>query len=113
MLVGRRLLSKQLATEDTGTTSPSAYDLVGYYGLADRWHRLRVPPSSPLIGRSVAQMQHLYGRLGVVFVGIEKHQRGKTQFLPALPETVCATNDAIFVVAGKDQVQQLIETRQL
>jgi di/tricarboxylate transporter len=113
LLVGRRLLSKRLAAEDAGTTIPSAYDLVGSYGLADRWHRLRVPPSSPLIDRSVAQVQHLCGRLGIVFVAIEKHQRGKAQFLPALPETVCATNDAIFVVAGKDQVQQLIETQQL
>jgi di/tricarboxylate transporter len=74
---------------------------------------LRVSPGSPLIDRSVAEIQHLCGRLGVVLVGIEKHQHGKTQFLPALPETVCATNDAIFVVVGKDQVQQLIETQQL
>jgi hypothetical protein len=39
---------------------PSAHDLVGSYGLTDRWHRLRVPASSPLIDRSVALMQHLY-----------------------------------------------------
>jgi di/tricarboxylate transporter len=113
MLVGRPLLSKQRAAEDAGTTSPRAYDLVGSYGLSDRWHRLRVPGDSPLIDRSVAQVQHLYDRFGVILVGFEKHPRGKTQFLPALPETVCETNDAIFIVAGRDQVQQLIETQQL
>ena len=40
-------------------------------------------------------------------------QRGKPQFLAALPETVFETNDAIFVIAETDQAQQLIETQQL
>src|SRR5262249_43095498 len=73
----------------------------------------RVPPGSPLIARSVAQAQGLYDRFGVVLVGFEKHARGKTQFLPALAGTVCEANDAIFVLAGKDQVPQFIETQQL
>ena len=89
MLLGRRLLSKQLVAEEAATASPGAYDLVGFYGLADRFHRLRVPADSPLVGRSVAQMQQLYHDAGVVLVGFEKHLHRKTRFLPALPETVC------------------------
>ena len=113
MLPARGLLSKQLAAKDAATTAPSAYDLLGSYGLAGHWHRLRVPAGSPLIDRSVAQMKHLYDELGAVLVGFEKHQRGKPQFLAALPETVFGTNDAIFVIAETDQAQQIVETQQL
>jgi di/tricarboxylate transporter len=114
LLAGRRLLSQQLAAEDaTDTSAPRTSDLVGSYGLADRFHRLRVPGGSPLIDRAVAQLQPLYDRFGAILVGLEKHPHGTTQFLPALPETVCETNDSVFVVAGKDQVQQLIEAQKL
>src|SRR5215472_9795519 len=113
MLLGRRLLSKRTADDNAGTKLPGAYDLLGSYGLADRWHRLRVPAGSPLIDRSVAQMQHLYDRFGVVLVGFEKRSHFKTLFLPALRETVCEADDAIFVVAGKEEVLQLIESQRL
>jgi di/tricarboxylate transporter len=94
MLWGRRLLSKQLAAKDAGTRSPSAYDLIGLYGLADRWHRFRVSAGSPLINRSVIQMQHRYNQFGFILVGLEK-------------------NDAIFVIGDTEQARQLIETQQL
>ena len=113
MLAARGLLSKQLVAKDVGATPPSAYDLVGSYGLADRWHRLRVPAGSPLIDRSVARMRNLYNNLGIVLVGFEKHPHGKTKFLPALPESVFETDDTIFVVAERDQAQQLMETQRL
>ena len=113
MLAARGLLSKQLVAKDTTATAPSAYDLIGSYGLVDHWQRLHVPPGSPLIDRSVAQMKHLYDELGAVLVGFEKHPRSKLQFLAALPETVFETNDAIFVIAETDQAQQFIETQQL
>jgi di/tricarboxylate transporter len=114
LLAARRLLSQQLTDEGAAdTTAPRASDLVGSYGLADRFHRLRVPAGSPLIDRAVAQIQPLFDRFGAFLVGLEKHPRGTTHFLPALPETVCETNDSVFVVAGNDQVQQLIETQKL
>lgn len=113
MLLARGLLSKQLAAGEAGATAPGAYDLVGSYGLADRFHRLQTPADSPLIGQSVAQMRQAYGALGVVIVGFEKHSHRKTQFLPALPETVCEPDDIIFVVGGKDHVLQLIESLHL
>ncbi len=113
MLVGRRFLGKQPPAGDARATSPSAYNLVDSYGLSDRWHRLRVPADSPLIDRSVARIQHTFDRFGVVLVGFEKHPHGKTRFLPALPETVFESNDAIFVVAGKHQVQELVDAQRL
>ena len=113
MLVARRMLSKQTVAEDAGAKSPSSYDLIGYYGLADHWHRLRVPVDSPLINRAVAQRRDLYDQFGVILVGFEKHPRGKVEFSAALPETVFEVNDAIFVIADANQLQQLIETEQL
>jgi di/tricarboxylate transporter len=58
-------------------------------------------------------MQPLYDRFGVVLVGVEKHPRGHTQFLPALPETVVEADDAIFVIVGQEQAHQLIDTQHL
>jgi di/tricarboxylate transporter len=113
VLFGRRLLSKQISSDDAGIKVPGAYDLLDLYGLADRWHRLCVPAGSPLIEQSVAQMQHLYDRFGVVLVGFEKHSHFKTLFRPALMETVCEADDAIFVVAGKKEVVQLIQSQRL
>lgn len=113
MLVARRMLSKQTVAEDAGAKSPSSYDLIGYYGLADNWHRLRVPVDSPLINRAVAQRRDLYDQFGVILVGFEKHPRGKVEFSAALPETVFEVNDAIFVIADANQLQQLIETERL
>ena len=114
MLAGRRLLSRQLADENAAdTVAPTASDLAGSYGLVNRLHRLRVPADSPLIDRAVAQLQPLFDRLDVYLVGCEKHQRGTTQFLPALPEIVCEMNDSVFVIADNEQVQQLIKTQKL
>jgi di/tricarboxylate transporter len=113
MLMGRGLLSKQLTAEEAKTHAPSTYDLISSYGLASRWHRLRVPAGSPLIHRSVAELRPLYDRFGVVPVGVEKHLKGKITFQPALPETVFEADDAIFVVVDEEQAPPLIETQQL
>jgi di/tricarboxylate transporter len=113
LLAARPVLSKQVTAPEQGTTSPSAYDLVGRYGLADRWQRLRILADSPLVDQSVAQMQNVYDRFEVVLVGLEKHAHGRTQFLPALADTLCETGDAILIVAGKDRMQEFVETQRL
>jgi di/tricarboxylate transporter len=106
LIAGRNTLSRQTAAEEAGSKQPSAYDLLGSYGLADKWHRLQVPRGSSLIDRSMAQMQ-LLDRFGTVIVGFEKHQHGREQFLPAMPETVFEPDDAIFAVGSEEQTQQL------
>jgi di/tricarboxylate transporter len=113
MLAGRSLLSRQIKGEGPETASPSAHDLLGSYGIAERWHRLRVPAGSPLLGRSVAQIQHVCHRDGVILAGFEKHRRGRTQFLPALAETECETDDAMFVVAGRPEMQTFVDGQRL
>jgi di/tricarboxylate transporter len=113
LMVGRNMLSKQTTAEEAGARQPSAFDLLGSYDLADKWHRLQVPRGSPLIDRTVAQMQ-LFDRFGTVIVGFEKHrQRGREQFLPAMPETVFEPDDAIYAVGGEEQAQQLTAANEL
>ena len=75
LVAGRNMLSKQISADESEAKLPSAYDLLGSYGLADKWHRLQVPRSSSLIGQSAAQVQMLE-RFGAVLVGFEKHQHG-------------------------------------
>jgi len=55
LIAGRNMLSRQTAAEEGGARQPSAYDLLGSYGLADKWHRLQVPRGSSLVDRSVAR----------------------------------------------------------
>jgi di/tricarboxylate transporter len=112
LLFGRNMLSKRLTAEEAGARRPTAVDLVGSYGLADKWHRLKVPAGSPLIDRALAQAQ-LLDRFGLVAVGFEKHQHGRRQFLPAMPETVFEPDDAIFLVGTAEQAQQFIASQNL
>jgi di/tricarboxylate transporter len=113
MLLGRGLLSKQSAAEVDRTKAPGFNDLIDFYGLTSWWNRLQVPEGSPLIGRPVAQLRSLYDRFGVTLVGFEKIVKGKTKFLPALPETIFEANDTIFVVISEEQAPQFIGTQQL
>jgi di/tricarboxylate transporter len=55
----------------------------------------------------------LVDRFGIVPVGFEKHQHGRQQFLPAMPETVFEPDDAIFVVGPKEQAQEFIASQDL
>jgi len=112
LLFGRNMLSKRPTAEEAGARQPTFVDLVGSYGLADKWHRLQVPRGSPLIDRSVAQMRFL-DRFGVVVVGFEKHQHGRQQFLSAMPETVFEPDDVIFVVGSEQQTQEFIASHKL
>ena len=112
LVFGRNMLSRETSAGEAGARQPSAYDLLGSYGLADKWHRLQVPHSSPLIGRSAAQMQVLE-HFGAVLVGFEKHQHGRAQFLPATPATMFEPDDAIFAVGNEEQAQQLIAAHDL
>jgi di/tricarboxylate transporter len=112
LLAGRNMLSKQTSADESEARQPSAYDLLESYDLADKWHRLQVPRSSPLIGQSAAQTQ-LLDRFGAVLVGFEKHQHGRVQFVPAMPETMFEPDDAIFAVGNEQQAQQLIAAHDL
>src|SRR3974390_1495963 len=112
VIVGRNMLSRQTAAEQTGARQPSAYDLLGSYGLADKWRRLQVTRGSSLVDRSVAQMQ-LLDRFGAVLVGFEKHPHSRAEFLPAMPETVFEPDDAIYVVGSEEQTQQLTAANDL
>jgi di/tricarboxylate transporter len=107
LVVGRNKLSRLTTAGGDTARPPTAHDLLGSYGLADKWHRLLVPRGSPLVHKSIAQMQ-LLDKFGTVVVGFEKHLRGRDHFQPALPESAFEPEDAIFVVGSEEKTQQLI-----
>jgi di/tricarboxylate transporter len=113
MLFARGLLSRQQTVGVAKTQAPRAHDLLGFYGLTSRWHRLLVRAGSPLVGCAVAQLRPLYDRFGVIPVGVERRSKGKSAFLPALPDTTFEIDDAVFVVVGEEQAQPFIETQHL
>jgi di/tricarboxylate transporter len=107
LLVGRNLLSRK-RSEKTGTESPNVVDVIGSYGLDERWHRLRVLADSPLIGQSVAAVrQPLRERYGLRFLGFEKRSHGKTEVLPILPDSVFEADDEIFTLVDEQQVAEI------
>jgi di/tricarboxylate transporter len=112
LVVGCNMLSRQTAAQEEGAQAPSTHDLLGSYGLTDKWHRLHIPPGSPLIDRSVAQMQ-LLDRFGILIIGFEKRRHGRAQFLPAMPETVFEPDDAIFAIGAEEQAQRLRAAHEL
>ena len=112
MLPARNLLSRSRSAEASGVRQEGILDLINAYGLADWWHRLRVPRGSPLLAQSVA-VARLRSRFGCVIVGFERQRDGKIKGVPALPETVFEPEDAITVVADGPQVESLIAAHRL
>ncbi|MEG3438312.1 SLC13 family permease [Pannus brasiliensis CCIBt3594] len=106
--IGRDLLSRQRSEEDAGDGSLKVTDTIASYDLENRWHRLSVPAGSSLVGHSVAEMQPLLrDRFGLVLVGFEKHRPIKTEFSPALPETIFEADDIIFTLVGGERLPEL------
>ena len=104
LLVGRNQLSRE-RIEKTGTQTPGAFDVLSSYGVTPLWHLLHLQDDSPLIGQSLASArQALHDSYELDVVGFEKHAHGKTQFQPALAETVFEANDVVFALVDEQQV---------
>ena len=58
-------------------------------------------------------MIRVVDRFDIVPVGFEKHQQGRQQFLPAMPETVFEPDDAIFVICPQEHAQEFIASNEL
>ena len=76
LLVGRHFVGGSSATAGRDHGGRTLADLVASYALEDRFRRLRVRPGSPLVGRTIGQLQ-LRTLFGVVAVGIERREPGR------------------------------------
>ena len=114
MLAARGLLSKQIAREGRcGHVSKrlrSRRLLWSHRSLASITRACRLAADRSVRGADEAIIRR--SRMPSSWA-LRDFTHGKRQFLPALPESVFETDDAIFVVAEKDQAKQLVETQQL
>ena len=112
LIVGRHLFGTATADAATDRGGRTLADLVQSYALADRFRRLRVRPGSPLIGRTIGQLQ-LRTLFGVVAVGIERRAARGISVMPALATTEFRAGDVLHAVAGDDQIARFIEAQRL
>lgn len=112
LIVGRRLVGTPSAPTAADRGGRTLSDLVESYALADRFRRLRVRPGSPLVGRSIGQLQ-LRTMFGVVAVGVERRAPGRTLVMPALADTHFEAGDVVLVVGADEPVARLVESHRL
>lgn len=102
MLFARRWLrAKDEGEKPSRVKRRNLLDLIKDYNLAGREHRLRVLPSSPLVGLSLreAKIQHP-SKASVV--GIERRGKFRTEVLQPTAETVLQASDTLLVDVPAD-----------
>jgi di/tricarboxylate transporter len=105
-LVGRRLLP---ARDIKAATRGDATAPAEFFGLHERLFVARLPPGSPLAGKSLIESR-LGSALDLHVVGIVR--RGQTKLAPA-PETILQPNDRLLVATHPDRLAELRGQRQL
>ncbi|TVP55873.1 MAG: SLC13 family permease [Gemmatimonadales bacterium] len=133
-LVGRRLLPDRPAVgAPAGKDDPSVEELAGSWGLPAQLHRLHVPPDSPLIGRSLQELDWA-GSLGLTVLEVLREAGERSRFRPgrmrdrrrrkadspgpsstedremepALADTVLRPGDLLLVQGSPDGVARLV-----
>jgi di/tricarboxylate transporter len=95
MLFARRWLA--VDNEDTETPGrPNLRKWIQYYRLADREYRLRVTERSPLVGKTIQEMD-LRGSSGANILAIERMGRLSSDIIQPLPHTELKIGDIMLV----------------
>lgn len=95
MLAVRRFLGREPVAA-AGSAAPSFADWIDEYGLAEREHRLRVKPDSPLAGRTLAELA-LRATSGANILAIERPGRLSTRFVQPEAGTRIEAGDIILL----------------
>lgn len=112
LIVGRHLVGAPSGGAVKKQGGRTLTDLVTSYALADRFRRLRVRADSPLIGRTVGQLQ-LRTLFGVVAVGIEGASRRGVSVQPALINTEFRSGDILHAVGDDEKIAHFVESQRL
>lgn len=96
LLFARRWLPSGPRDAAPPSLRPSLQDWVRRYGLAEREHRLRVTPGSPLVGRTVRDVD-LQSEAGVNIVAIERRHRLAREVIEASSRETLQADDVLFV----------------
>lgn len=103
MLFARRWIGNPAATGGTARLRPSLSGWIEKYALADREHRLQVMAASPMVGKTLQELD-LRGASGVNIVAIERSGRFARDVLSPQPNTQLLEGDVLLldVAAGVD-----------
>ncbi|MFO7641870.1 MAG: SLC13 family permease [Candidatus Competibacteraceae bacterium] len=96
MLWARRWLAANLEQGAVAASRPSLRDWIKRYRLTDREHRLRVPAESPLVGKTVGELD-LRSTSGASIVAIERSRRFARELIGPAANTELHAEDVLLV----------------
>ncbi len=96
MLLARRFLSRTDVATDVQRQRPRLAQWVEQYDLSGREYRLRVTPGSPLVGRTLQELD-LRGSAGVNIVCMERAGRFTPQAVLPTPATLLQAGDVLLL----------------
>jgi di/tricarboxylate transporter len=103
MLFARRWLSSKSELEDKSSSRPSLRDWVQEYKLADREHRVQVKAESPLVGKTIQEID-LRNSSGASIIAIERRHRAARKLIGPSPNTELQIGDILLVDFFKKDV---------
>jgi len=110
MLFARRWIEKPAAAATATRFRPFLSTWIDKYGLADREHRLRVTAASPMIGKTLQELD-LRGASGVNIVAIERSGRFANPVLSPRPNTRIEAGDVLFLDAAREVDMEALRAR--
>ncbi len=96
MIFARRWLTAATRDRSAPPSRPRLADWIQEYGLVEREYRLRVAPGSPLIGRTLEELD-LRGTSGVNIVAIERNGRLGHHMVRPTARTELHAGDVLFL----------------
>jgi di/tricarboxylate transporter len=96
MLFARRWLAAEYQKGVDGFRRPSLHDWIDKYKLADREYRLRVTAPSPLVGKTLAELD-LRGTSGANIVAVERNRRFSRDVIAPTAKTELQADDILLV----------------
>lgn len=96
MLFARRWLSSEAGSSGASSQRPTLRDWVQEYKLAAREQRVRVTSESPLVGKTIREI-NLGDDLGVSIIAIDRRVRSSRKLISPSPDTEILADDIVFV----------------
>ena len=96
MLFARRWLSSEAGSSGASSHRPTLLDWVQEYKLAAREQRVRVTSESPLVGKTIREI-NLGDDVGVSIIAIDRRIRSSRKLISPTPDTEILADDIVFV----------------
>jgi len=110
MLFARRWIEKPAAAAAATRFRPFLSAWIDKYGLANREHRLRVTATSPMVGKTLQELD-LRGASGLNIVAIERSGRFANHVLSPRPNTQIQAGDVLFMDAAREVDMEALRER--